>query len=46
MTITEDRLRQTFSEGVAQEIYQEVKASGEKEKDIEQCRKSINKQKK
>ncbi len=29
MTITEDRLRQTFSEGGAQEIYQEVKASGD-----------------
>ena len=27
MAITEDRLRQTFSEGGAQEIYQEVKAS-------------------
>ena len=27
MPITEDRLRQTFSEGGAQEIYQEVKAS-------------------
>ena len=27
--ITEDRLRQTFSEGGAQEIYQEVKASGD-----------------
>ena len=29
MTITEERLRQTFSEGGAQEIYQEVKASGD-----------------
>ena len=29
MPITEDRLRQTFSEGGAQEIYQEVKASGD-----------------
>ena len=29
MSITEDRLRQTFSEGGAQEIYQEVKASGD-----------------
>ena len=29
MTITEDRLRQTFSEGGAQEIYQEVKVSGD-----------------
>ena len=29
MTITEDRLRQTFSEGGAQEIYQEVKATGD-----------------
>jgi hypothetical protein len=29
MTITKDRLRQTFSEGGAQEIYQEVKASGD-----------------
>ena len=27
--ITEDRFRQTFSEGGAQEIYQEVKASGD-----------------
>ena len=27
--ITEDRLRQTFSEGGAQEIYQEVKVSGD-----------------
>ena len=27
--ITEDRLRQTFSEGGAQEIYQEVKANGD-----------------
>ena len=27
--ITEERLRQTFSEGGAQEIYQEVKASGD-----------------
>ena len=27
--ITEDRLRQTFSEGGAQKIYQEVKASGD-----------------
>jgi hypothetical protein len=27
--ITEDRLRQTFSEGGAQEIYKEVKASGD-----------------
>lgn len=27
MSITEDRLRQTFSEGGAQEIYQEVKAN-------------------
>ena len=27
--ITEDRLRQTFSEGGAQEIYQEVKATGD-----------------
>ena len=29
MAITEDRLRQTFSESGAQEIYQEVKASGD-----------------
>ena len=29
MPITEDRLRQTFSEGGALEIYQEVKASGD-----------------
>ena len=29
MAITEERLRQTFSEGGAQEIYQEVKASGD-----------------
>ncbi len=29
MAITEDRLRQTFSEGGAQEIYQDVKASGD-----------------
>ena len=29
ITITKDRLRQTFSEGGAQEIYQEVKASGD-----------------
>ena len=29
MSITEDRLRQTFSEGGAQEIYQEVKVSGD-----------------
>ena len=29
MPITEERLRQTFSEGGAQEIYQEVKANGE-----------------
>ena len=29
MPITEDRLRQTFSEGGAQEIYQEVKAAGD-----------------
>ena len=29
MTINEDRLRQTFSEGGAQKIYQEVKASGD-----------------
>ena len=29
MAITEDRLRQTFSEGGAQEIYQEIKASGD-----------------
>ena len=29
MTITEDKLRQTFSEGGAQEIYQEVKANGD-----------------
>ena len=29
MPINEDRLRQTFSEGGAQEIYQEVKASGD-----------------
>ena len=28
MPITEERLRQTFSEGGAQEIYQEVKATG------------------
>ena len=27
--ITEDRLRQTFSEGGAQEIYQEIKATGD-----------------
>ena len=29
MAITEDRLRQTFSEGGAQEIYQEIKANGD-----------------
>ena len=29
MPITEERLRQTFSEGGAQEIYQEVKTSGD-----------------
>ena len=29
MMITEERLRQTFSEGGAQEIYQEVKTSGD-----------------
>ena len=29
MAITEERLRQTFSEGGAQEIYQEVKVSGD-----------------
>ena len=29
MTISEERLRQTFSEGGAQEIYQEVKAMGD-----------------
>ena len=29
MAITTDRLRQTFSEGGAQEIYQEVKANGD-----------------
>ncbi|MBQ9649228.1 MAG: hypothetical protein IJV25_02290 [Prevotella sp.] len=29
MVITEDRLKQTFSEGGAQEIYQEVKAIGD-----------------
>ena len=29
MPLTEDRLRQTFSEGGAQEIYQEVKASSD-----------------
>ena len=29
MAITEDRLRQTFSEGGAREIYHEVKASGD-----------------
>ena len=29
MPISEERLRQTFSEGGAQEIYQEVKASGD-----------------
>ena len=29
MAITEERLRQTFSEGGAQEIYQEIKASGD-----------------
>ena len=29
MSITEDRLRQTFSEGGAQEIYQEVKAASD-----------------
>ena len=29
MTINEDRLRQTFSEGGAQKIYQEVKATGD-----------------
>lgn len=29
MTINEDRLRQTFSEGGAQKIYQEVKACGD-----------------
>ena len=29
MAITEDRLRQTFSEGGAQKIYQDVKASGD-----------------
>ena len=28
MAITEERLRQTFSEGGAQEIYQEVKTNG------------------
>ena len=28
MPITEDRLRQTFSEGGAQEIYQEIKSTG------------------
>ena len=28
MLINEERLRQTFSEGGAQEIYQEVKATG------------------
>ena len=29
MPITEERLRQTFSEGGAQEIYQEVRATGD-----------------
>ncbi len=29
MPITEDRLKQTFSEGGAQEIYQEVKGMGD-----------------
>ena len=29
MPITEERLRQTFSEGGAQEIYQEVKTTGD-----------------
>lgn len=29
MALTDDRLRQTFSEGGAQEIYQEVKATGD-----------------
>ena len=29
MAITEERIRQTFSEGGAQEIYQEVKATGD-----------------
>ena len=29
MAITEERLRQTFSEGGAQEIYQEIKAGGD-----------------
>ena len=29
MAITEERLRQTFSEGGAQEIYQEVKSAGD-----------------
>ena len=29
MTISEERLRQTFSEGGAQEIYQEVKSAGD-----------------
>ena len=29
MTITEDKLRQTFSEGGAQEMYQEVNANGD-----------------
>lgn len=29
MTITSERLRQTFSEGGAQEIYQEIKAKGD-----------------
>jgi hypothetical protein len=29
MAITEERLRQTFSEGGAQEIYQEIQASGD-----------------
>ena len=31
MPITEEKLRQTFSEGGAQEIYQEVKAAGKRE---------------
>ena len=29
MAITSERLRQTFSEGGAQEIYQEVKSTGD-----------------
>ena len=29
MPITEERLRQTFSEGGAQEIYQEVNSTGD-----------------